>query len=290
MLKVEKSYNPKLETQNPKPETQNKKNLLSLLQIENQVNMLRRVLLFLFATVIVFTSNSQVNVRDSVVAAFIPHVSYSFQFPGGDITERYGDNSTIGIGLKYKTSKNFIYSFDANFIFGSDIKNVDSILDMVLTEEGFIIDGNGTYALYALYERGYNINFSIGKIFPILNPTKNSGLMVTAGFGYLLHRMKIDNQHRTAPQISDDYAKGYDMLTGGISLNQFIGWFYMGNSKLTNFYAGVEFHEAFTHSLRDWNFSAMKKDDNKYFDYFIGIKVGWMLPIYKRAPDKYYYN
>ncbi|MBC8320092.1 MAG: hypothetical protein H8E34_05155 [Bacteroidetes bacterium] len=252
--------------------------------------MHKRVLLLVLVSFALISLKAQVNVRDSVVPAFIPHVSYSFQFPGGDIAKRYGDNSTIGIGLKYHTSKNFIFSLDGNFIFGSDIKNADSILWMVETQDGFIIDGNGTYALYALYERGYNVNFSFGKILPVLNPNPNSGLMITAGVGSLVHRMKIDNQHRTAPQISDDYALGYDMLTGGFSLNQFIGWFYMDNSRYTNFYAGFEFHQAFTQSLRDWNFSTMKQDDNKYFDYFIGIKIGWMLPIYKRAPDKFYYN
>ena len=252
--------------------------------------MLKRLLLLVVISFSLLGLSAQSNVRDSIIGAFVPHVSYSYQFTSGDIAKRYGDNSTIGAGLRYKTKKNFIFSADLNFIFGSDIKNTDSILWMVLTKEEFIIDGNGTYALYALYERGYNFNFSFGKIFPVFSPNPNSGLMVTAGLGYTVHRMKIDNQHRTAPQISDDYAKGYDMLTGGLSLNQFIGYFYMGNSKFANFYGGVEFHQAFTKSLRDWNFSTMQKDNNKYIDYFIGIKVGWMLPIYNRAPDKFYYN
>ena len=251
--------------------------------------MIKKLLLLLTFSFAASSIFAQINARDSIIAAFVPHVSYSYQFVSGDIAKRYGDNSTIGIGLRYKTKKNFLISADANFIFGSDIKNADSILWMVQTESGFIIDGNGTYALYALYERGYNINVSFGKILPILNPNPNSGLMITAGAGYTLHRMKIDNQHRTAPQLSGDYALGYDMLSGGISLNQFIGWFYMGNSKYANFYGGFEFHQAFTHSLRDWDFSTMQKDNGKYVDYFFGIKVGWMLPIYKRAPDKYYY-
>ena len=243
------------------------------------------VFLFVFQV-----TRAQFNVSDTTVAAFVPHLSYSYQFPGGDVAKRYGHNSTIGGGLKYKNMKNVIFSLDVNFIFGNDIKDADSILWMVETETGYVIDGNGTFALYALYERGYNVNFSVGKIFPVLNPNPNSGLMVNAGIGYMLHRMKIDNQHRTAPQISGDYAKGYDMLTGGISLNQFIGWYFMSNSRLLNFYAGFEFHEAFTKSLRDWDFHNMGKDNNNNFDFFLGIKVGWMLPIYDRAPDKFYYN
>ncbi|MFK5855618.1 MAG: hypothetical protein QM503_05770 [Bacteroidota bacterium] len=252
--------------------------------------MFKKIVLISILSLTVSLLVAQVNVRDSVVAVFVPHFSYSYQFTAGDISKRYGDNSTIGTGLRYKTSKNFIFSLDANFIFGNDIKNADSILWMVQTDAGFIIDGNGTYALYALYERGYNINVSFGKILPVLSPNPNSGLMITAGLGYTLHRMKIDNQHRTAPQISDDYALGYDMLTGGISLNQFIGWFYMGESKLANFYGGFEFHQAFTHSLRDWDFSTMEKNNENFVDLFFGIKVGWMLPLNKRLPDKYYYN
>ena len=64
----------------------------------------------------------------------------------------------------------------------------------------------------------------------------------------------------------------------------------MGNSKLLNFYAGFEFVQGFTKSQRDWIFDEMRKDNSNHLDLFYGIKVGWILPIYNRAPDKYYYN
>ncbi|MDG1901925.1 MAG: hypothetical protein P8I80_06790 [Bacteroidales bacterium] len=249
-----------------------------------------RLILIMSLMILFANMHGQFQIRDSVVAAFLPNLSYSYQFPGGDISKKYGDNSTIGVGLKYKTKKNFMYSFDINFIFGNEVKNADSILWMVETSDGHIMDGNGLFALYTLYERGYNLNFSIGKIFPILNPNPNSGLLISGGVGYMLTRMKIDNQNQTAPQISGDYAKGYDMLTGGISLNQFVGWYFMSNSRVLNFYGGFEFQQAFTKNLRDWDFQSKQKDNNNYFDYFIGIKIGWMIPIYKRAPDNYYYN
>ncbi len=232
---------------------------------------------------------AQVDVRDTVVSAFIPYISYSYQFPGGNVAKRYGNNSSIGGGVAYKTSKNFFYALEANYMFGSKIKNADSILWMVETEAGTIIDGNGTYALYALYERGFSMYFTMGKMIPVLNPNPNSGIYISGGIGYLLHRMKIDNQHLTAPQISGDYALGYDQLTGGFSFKESVTWFYMGNSKVTNFQIGIEFQQAFTHGLRDWDFSTMQKDEGNYTDFFIGLKVAWMLPIYSRAPDKYYY-
>jgi len=251
--------------------------------------MRKKVAVLLIGIFMAGQTIAQVDVRDSTVSAFVPYFAYAFQFPGGDVADRYGVNSTIGGGLFYKTKKNLLFSADFNYIFGNDIKNADTILWMVETKNGHIIDGNGVFAQYVLYERGYSINFRIGKIFRVLNPNPNSGILVMGGLGYLLHRMKIDNQYRTAPQISGDYAKGYDRLTGGIALNEFIGYYYMGRRRVLNFFGGFEFYQAFTKSKRDYIFDQMKKDTNKYVDLFFGIKVGWMIPVYDRAPDKYYY-
>jgi len=233
---------------------------------------------------------SQVNVNDSTVAAFSPTITYAYQFPGGDIAKQYGNNSTIGGGMMYKSKKNVLLSFDVNFLFGSDIKNSDSILKMVLTDNGFIIDGNGVYTLYSMYERGYSINFRMGKVFNLLAANPNSGIFFMGGIGYLAHRLNIDVQHETAPQITGDYAKGYDRLTTGFNLNEFIGYYFMSKSRVLNFYAGFEFYQAFTKSRRDYIFDLMQKDDVNHFDLFYGIKIGWMIPMYDRAPDKYYYN
>jgi len=233
---------------------------------------------------------AQVDVRDSAVSVFIPNFAYSFQIPGGDVANWYGVNSTIGGGFMFKTRSNILLSLDANFIFGNDVKNADTILWMVETQSGHIIDGNGTYALYSLDERGYSINFRIGKIFNVLSPNPNSGIFVMLGTGYIAHRMKIDNQDNTAPQISDDYAKGYDNLIGGLNLNQFVGYFYMGRSRIANFYLGFEFYQCFTKSQRDYNFSLMQKNNANYVDFFYGIRLGWMIPVFNRAPDPYYYQ
>lgn len=265
-------------------------------------SMIKRGLIGFLALVLTIGLKAQVNPSDTVVAAFIPNFAYAFQWPAGDVAERYGVNSTIGGGLMYKSKKNVMLSLDVNFIFGNQIKNADDILRTVETSDGHIIDGNGVYTLYALYERGYSLNFRVGKIFNVLSPNPNSGLFLMAGAGYIVHRLNIDVQHNTAPQISGDYGKGYDRLTGGLNLNQFIGYFYMGKTRVLNFYAGFEIYEAFTKSQRDRVFDQVTynedkgvfevngKDNNNYFDLFYGIKIGWMIPIYKRAPDPYYYQ
>ncbi len=250
---------------------------------------MRKLLIILLLITFFIQGRSQSTVSDTTLSAFIPFFSFSYQFPGGDIAERYGQNATIGGGFHYKTNKNWLWTGEINFIFGNDVKNAESILSMVQTHDGYIIDGNGTYALYALYERGFSIHAKAGKVIPVLHSNPNSGLFVSGGIGYLMHRMKIDNQHHTAPQISYDYAKGYDRLNGGVVFSEFVGWFFMGKTRILNFYGGIELQQAFTKSRRDYVFDLMKKDTNKYKDLFFGIKIGWMIPVNRRMPEAYYY-
>jgi hypothetical protein len=232
---------------------------------------------------------SQVNPADSAIRAFIPNFSFSYQFPGGDLSSDFGSNATIGGGFFIKSKKNFIFSGDFNYIFGSTAKNEKQILSLVLTSSGHIIDNGGTYALYTVNERGFSLNARIGKIISALGHNPNSGVMLLGGIGYLQTFVNIDNQYKSAPQISGDYAKGYDHLRGGVNINEFVGYFFMGNSRVLNFYAGFEFFQAFTKSKRDYVFDMMSKDNNKYMDLFYGIRVGWMIPVLKRVPRKYYY-
>ena len=160
---------------------------------------------------------------------------------------------------------------------------------MVLTTSGHVIDGNGTYALYTVNERGFTLNARLGYIFNSLGFNPNSGLMIMGGAGYIQHFTKIDNQYRTAPQISGDYAKGYDHLRGGIEINEFIGYFFMSNSRLYNFYAGFEFVQGFTKSKRAYLLDIMGPDNKNYIDMFYGFRIGWMIPVFRRVPREYYY-
>jgi hypothetical protein len=114
--------------------------------------------------------------------------------------------------------------------------------------------------------------------------------MIKLGVGFVSHRMDVVVQDNTALQVSEDYGKGYDRLTTGVGLNQFIGYMYLGDSRIWNFYAGLDFSQAWTKNRRDMNFDTREKDNSQHFDTFFGFKVGWVIPLYKRASTTYYYN
>ncbi len=242
--------------------------------------------LLVFSTI----TKAQRSVSDSSIFMSLAHFSYTAQLPAGDMADRFGMNSAVGGGVLFKTSSNWIFGFDANYLFGSDVKNKDQILKNIETSYGFIIDDSGLPAEVHLRERGFTVFGRVGKLFPVLSPNPNSGLFLIGGLGYIQHKIYIESLDDLASQVRGDYAKGYDKLCGGPAVSEFVGYLYMSNNRLINFYAGFEFTQAWTSSLREYNFAEMKYENENRFDMLNGIKVGWVISIYKREARSYYFD
>jgi len=232
---------------------------------------------------------SQGSIRDSSIAMHIVGVGYSFQIPAGDLADRFGSSSMVGVNYAYKLKSNFLFSLNAGYIFGGDLKE-DSILKNISSEDGYIMGNDGQYADIRLFERGYHISLTFGKLFTFKKPNPNSGIALMAGPGFLQHKIRIETIGNTVPQLSKEYKKGYDRLTNGMEIHESVAYYYFGNRYLVNFYFGFEFIQAFTQNRRDFNFDTMMKDDKNRVDLLFGVKAGWMLPIYRKAPNKFYFN
>ena len=141
------------------------------------------------------------------------------------------------------------------------------------------------YAIRSYYDTG----IKAGKLIPVAGPNKNSGIIFNVGAGLLQHHIRIENKDNNTPPVLGDYKKGYDKLTNGLSAREFIGYQFLDNKGLINFYVGFEFYQAWTMCRRDYNFDTMQRDDTKRNDYLMGIRAGWILPVYKKAPNSYYY-
>ena len=235
------------------------------------------------------------NVKDSSLFFPLVKFSYAFEFPGGDLAKRFGYNSNIGLNFSIKTKQNLIFGANGGFLFGNNI-NEDGILDSMKTSTadgahtGFIINQNGNPSTVRLFERGFTVSLHIGKIFPLFAPNKNSGLIIYAGPTFLRHKIKIDDIGRQCPQLQGEYLKGYDRLTCGFGAHEFIGYVYFGNKRMLNFFGGFEFTQAFTKSWRSYDYDLMKADTEKRTDLLYAIRIGWILPLYKKTPQEFYYH
>jgi hypothetical protein len=241
---------------------------------------------------------AQRNVKDSSITTPLIGVHYGSIFTGGDLANRYGYLNHVGVTAGYKLKSNTILGIDANFIFGNKIKAADSTFEFyglfnhLVDSQGNITDINGDIAKVMVYARGFNVNGKIGKIIPILSPNKNSGLMLEAGAGFILHHLRIETQDQVIPQLELDYKKGYDRMTTGLNLHQFIGYSFLANSGFYNFYGGVYIQEGFTYNRRVINFDKpnLPVSTSRRFDLQYGVRIGWYIPFYKRQPKDYYFD
>jgi len=236
---------------------------------------------------------AQVSPKDSIVFTPLVSPSAAVCFPGGDLVDRFGVNGALGGGVMIKTRKNWLYVLQYDFLFGKHIKQQE-ILDNVKTSGGFIISESGTAAEIDMFERGHSVLLKAGKIVPHLwgenmriGPNENCGLLFMAGIGWLQHNIHITG---TTLQLTQEYKQGYDRLTYGLSASQFIGYFHLSNNRMLNFYFGMEVIEGWTVNRRGYNFDEMAVDSEKRLDVMSCIKVGWMLPIYKKVSDEFYYH
>lgn len=233
--------------------------------------------------------SGQGDIRDTTRLISQASVFGGYYLPGADFGEKYFAPAMIGAGFHIKTYKNWVFGVDGGYLFRDGIRNATDYLENMRTESGQIISQDGNYANIVAGLRGFSIQAHIGKIFNFFGPNPNSGLIVRAGGGFFQHKIHLEARTQEVPQLEDDKRPYYDQLTNGFSLNQFIGYQNLSNSKLTNFYIGVEFIEAFTQNRREYNIDLGGADDKQYIDLLIGIKVGWIVPIYKRKPQEFYF-
>lgn len=232
---------------------------------------------------------AQKSIKDSTISVHLIMGHYDQQFPGGDLAKRFGGNSMVGPGYFYKTSGNWILGADCGFIFGNKVKESQNVLSNIETEDGNIVDMEGIYATYDFFERGFTVLGKVGKVISLNKPNANSGIMIGIGGGYMQHKIFIEHRDQTAPQITGDYAKGYDELKRGPAVNAFAGYLFLGNNRIVNFYLGAELTAGFTQYVHPYSFNSMKYNTGNFTDLLFSLKFGWLIPVYRRAPKEFYY-
>jgi len=231
---------------------------------------------------------AQTVLKDSVLSAFMIELNYGYFIPAGELSNRFGNCSAVGPAMKFKIKKNFVIGLEGNFLFGRNVKE-NTILNEIITETGNIISNEGVFEDYTFSQRGYHLKVEIGKIIPFKKPNKNSGLYLAIGLGALQHKIHFDVDVGLVPQLNKTYQKGYDKLTNGFAISQFIGYRYFTNYKFLNFFAGIEMIQAFTKNRRSWNFDTNSAEINNRTDLLFGLKAGLVIPIFFKQTEKYYY-
>lgn len=235
------------------------------------------------------SSKAQVNHNDSSIFITSLGMHYSYHFAGADLKKTFGNFSAIGTDLTFKLKSQWIFGAGFEYYFSENIKNKDDYFSKIKNSKGYIIDNSGYYAEVFLYQRGYNIQLFGGYQFHKWSPNPNSGPFIQIGAGFMEQWVRIENPMKTAPQVQGEYAKMYDRLFNGFSTTQILGYRYMGKQNLRNFYIGIELTQAWTQNRRTYNADLNEEDLEPQFIFTSALKLGWIIPFYKKAPEQFYY-
>lgn len=239
---------------------------------------------------VVFTTigHAQKNeVRDQPFLAV--GINYGYDFPGGDLAERYGSNFHAGLSLsKYSTSFKGFIGMEGNFQFGDKVK--EDVLAPLRLESGAILGNNGAKADLFLRRRGAYIGVFANKTVISSKSNPNSGLNLGLGVGLMQHNIRILNDSNNASQLNNDYSKGYDRNTRGFAAKQTIGYQNIGINRSVNYSIALSITEGFTESVRAINFDTGLSAKGRRLDLLIGLEATWYLPIYENTnPDEIFY-
>lgn len=246
------------------------------------------LLFFLFGALLPI--NAQDNIKGEPILMTQISVHGGFHLPAAMMAQKFSSSFLFGGGLHIKNRKNLIFGAEYSYFFNETVKNSEQYLQNMRTVDNMIIAEDGSPANILSGQRGFIIQGNIGKIFPIIGPNVNSGILVRIGVGYFQHKIHFEARRQEVPQIEGDIRKYYDQLTSGPTITQFIGYQHLSNSRLANFFIGLEGYQAFTQNRRDYNIDLNGPDKKQRLDMLFGARVGWMWLIYKRKPQDFYFN
>jgi hypothetical protein len=247
---------------------------------------MKKNLLFLIIICLFTEGHAQVSIKDSSIYTPMISASYGYYAPDGDMSDRFGRSSALQLNIDFKTKFNWILGINGSYIFGKQIK--EQLFDSITTASGNHINDDGEMSDVRLFERGFTVSGTIGRLIAFKKPNPNSGIRVDVGFGFMQHKIRIETIGNNVPQLSKEYRKGYDKLSNGFLLTESIGYQYLSNNRLANFYIGFECMQGFTRSRRSFDYDLMMQDTKKRVDILYGARVAWILPLYKKAPAEFY--
>lgn len=198
----------------------------------------------------------------------------------GDLGDRFGGGWSIDGGATWMPkNSNFEFGFRAQYGFGTEVK--EDVLAGLRTREGLIIGNQRSPADIQLRHRQFFMGPAVGYTLP-LGKNKRAGIHLKTSLGYFFHRIRLqDDVVQVVPQLRENLAPGYDRLTGGFAVHQFVGYQQLAQDRRLNFYIGAEIMSGFTKALRNFDIpTGAPPSTEGRTDIVLGAKAGLIIPLY----------
>lgn len=215
---------------------------------------------------------------------------YGFHMPMGDLQDRFGSNSDIGLSIQSVSLENkFFIGLDGIFLFGNTVK--EDVLHQLRTFDGNIIGIDGSFGDVNLKERGFYIGLNAGKIIPTTqNKNKLTGIRAQIGAGLLQHKIRVQDNAENIVALEKKYLQGYDRLTNGPAMHLGLGYQYQSPTNNFHFHIMADLYGARTQSRRDLDYATGTYLDQKRTEWLGGLSIAYTVSISReKRPENIYY-
>lgn len=262
------------------------------------------------AILIPVVAKAQVKLKVDTLECHIIGFSFGVQTPlygsnslgltGGNMKDMYkGPYLNFGVECDYKFLENWMVTLDGDLWFGYNSDNLTQRAERmgdIYTTQGYLMSWGGTDGVVTMYNRGLSVRPGVARIFNILPKNPNSGIFLKLSGGWFMQKtaQSQDMNENMVPQVKDAYGRLYDHLRHGVMLTESIGFLYMSNYiNYVNFKVELFATECLSWSKRPYTIDKVMglngKDESRYFDLMVGIKLSWLFPLTGRTSYDYYY-
>ena len=208
---------------------------------------------------------------------------YGADLPSADLADRFGLSYNPEIGLQY--SKNNLFAgIHGSMMVGPIVK--EDVISNLRNSTGQLISQQQDFAIITMKQRGFTVGIHAGIFIPIIKSTHTHGIRLKAGANILTHYIIFNNETASSNQLLGDYARGYDRLTRGFGVEEFIGYQFVNQRGSVKFFAGINSIQGFTKNLRPYNFDTRVRDDSTRFDMLTGFRLGIAFNLYQSSEGK----
>jgi len=207
---------------------------------------------------------------------------------GADLADRFGSSKSANLSWELLAPSRVFYGLEGGVFFGGNVKEPNLGANLI-SSNGTVTGTQGIPVIVDPSFFAYKIQFNLGKTWQLADSASWMWL-AKLGLGFIEHHIAFNVNEDELPQLTGEYVKGYDRLTNGIHTELYCGIMHLDENRLKNFYVGVQVLPAFTGERRAFNFDTQTAPIENRFDLLLGVRAGWVLPIYRVTKDTYYYN
>jgi hypothetical protein len=212
---------------------------------------------------------------------------YGMDIPSADMGDRFGSSFNPELGIQFD-KKNYFVGIHGGMFLGPIVN--EDVISNLRTDDGLLISQQEDLAVITMKQRGFIVGLNAGKFIPLVENYGTHGIRIRVGLNVLTHYIIFNNETASTNQLLGEYANGYDRLSRGWGIEEFVGYQYVSTKNTVRVFVGFNGIQARTRNLRPYNFDTRERDETIRFDVLSGIRVGMAISLFENADgsDIYY--